>query len=102
MENHFVAGLCSMDDKFPMHLWDCLLVQATIMLNPLQPSRQNPEILDYQMLKGNFDFNQTPMAPPGTKVILHKKPKQRKSWDPHGTEGWSKVGPALEHCWLYI
>jgi hypothetical protein len=52
------------------------------------------------MLEGNFDFNKTPMAPPGTKVILHEKPQQRKSWDPHGAEGWY-LGPALEHYRCY-
>jgi hypothetical protein len=52
------------------------------------------------MLEGNFDFNCTLMAPPGTKIILHEKPAQRKSWDPHGTEGWY-LGPALEHCRCY-
>ena len=34
------------------------------------------------MLEGQFDFNKTPIAPPGTKVMLHDKPVQRKSWNP--------------------
>jgi hypothetical protein len=49
------------------------------------------------MLEGTFDYNKTPLAPPGTKVIIHEKPQQRKTWDPHGTEGWY-LGPAMEHC----
>jgi hypothetical protein len=45
------------------------------------------------MLEGTFDFNKTaPLAPPGMKVIEHKKPEQRKSWDPHGVAGWY-IGP---------
>ena len=52
------------------------------------------------MLEGAFDFNRTPMAPPGTKVILHEKPQQRRSWDPHGTTGWY-LGPELEHYRCY-
>lgn len=99
-KNHFVAGLCSTDTNFPMHLWDRLLPQATITLNLLRPSRRNPQISAYQMLEGNYDFNSTPMAPPGTKIILHEKPNERKSWDPHGTNGWY-LGPALEHYRCY-
>jgi hypothetical protein len=34
--------------------------------------------------------------PPGTKVVVHEKPHQRGSWDPHGKMGWY-LGPALEH-----
>ena len=43
-----------------------------------------------------FDFNTTPLAPPGTRIIIHEKPKQRASWDPHGLDAWY-IGPALEH-----
>jgi hypothetical protein len=48
------------------------------------------------MLEGTFNYNKTSMAPPGTKVIIHEKPQQRKTWDPHGTKGWY-LGPAMEH-----
>jgi hypothetical protein len=96
LKNHFVAGLCSTDTRFPMHLWDRLLEQALITLNLLRPSRRDPKISAYNMLEGTFDYNKTPLAPPGTKVIIHEKPQQRKTWDPHGTEGWY-LGPAMEH-----
>jgi hypothetical protein len=95
-KNHFVAGLCSTDTRFPMHLWDRLLEQASITLNLLRPSRRNPKISAYNMLEGTFDYNKTPLAPPGTKVIIHEEPQQRKTWDPHQTEGWY-LGPAMEH-----
>lgn len=71
-----------------MHLWDCLLQQATITLNLLQPSQQNPKISAYQMLEGNFDFNCTPIAPPGTKIILHGKEINEN----HGTHMGQKDG----------
>jgi hypothetical protein len=34
-KNHFVAGLCSVDKQFPMHLWCELLPKATLTLNLL-------------------------------------------------------------------
>ena len=99
-KNHFTAGLCSTDDKFPMHLWDRLLEQASITLNLLRPSRRNPKVSAYTMLEGQYDYNKNPMAPPGTKILIHEKPNQRLSWDPHSTDGWY-LGPALEHYRCY-
>jgi hypothetical protein len=52
------------------------------------------------MLKGTFDFNKTPLAPPGTKIIIHEKSLQHGSWDPHGVDGWY-LGPAMEHYSCY-
>jgi hypothetical protein len=40
----------------------------------------------YAQLNGHFDFNRTPLAPPGTRVIAHAKPYQRASRDPHGVD----------------
>ena len=45
---------------------------------------QYPRVSTYAMLEGNFDFNKTPMVPPGTKVIIHEKPLQCWRWEPHG------------------
>ena len=49
---------------------------------------------------GNFDFNSSPLAPPGTKTVVHKTPDVRASWAPHGVCGFY-IGPALEHCRCY-
>ena len=100
MEKIFISALCSTDSQFPMHLWFCLLPQATLTLNMLQASRRHPQIFAYTVQEGVFDFNNTPLAPPGTKVVLHEKPYQQLSWDPHGTEGWY-LGPELEHYRCY-
>jgi hypothetical protein len=40
------------------------------------------------------------MAPPGTKIVVHEKPKQRHTWDPHGVDGWY-LGRATEHYRCY-
>lgn len=99
-KNHFIAGLCSTDTTFPQHLWDRLLEQAQITLNIMRPSRRNPKVSAHTMLEGSFDFNSTPLAPPGTKVLIHEKTDQRRTWDPHATEGWY-IGPATEHYRCY-
>jgi Reverse transcriptase (RNA-dependent DNA polymerase) len=94
-KNHFIAGLCSLDKDFPLHLWDRLLPQALLTLNLLRGSRTNPKLSAYAQLHGNFDFNRTPIAPPGIRVLVHEKPSNRGTWAPHALDGWY-VGPALE------
>lgn len=94
-KNHFIAGLSSVDPKFPLNLWDRLVEQCYITLNLLRGSRMNPKLSAYAQIEGEFSFNRTPIAPPGTRVVVHEKPSNRGSWDAHGVDGWY-IGPALE------
>ena len=64
---HFIAGLSSLDPAFPMHLWCRLISQATTTLNLMRPSRINPCLSAEAQLNGAFDFNRSPLAPPGHK-----------------------------------
>ena len=95
-KNHFKAGLATLDPDFPLAEWDRLIPQANITINLLRASRSNPNLSAYAYLFGEFNYNQTPIAPPGTKVLAHAKPDNRASWAPHGDEGWY-VGPSMDH-----
>ena len=99
-KDHLVAGLSSCDPKFPLHLWDWLLPQETLTLNMLRPSRINLRLSDDAHLNGIFDFNHTPLAPPGTKVLVFESPTNRWIWDPHGFNSWY-IGSAPDHYWCY-
>ena len=79
-----------------MHEWDRLIKQANVSLNLLRASRVHPQLSAYTSLFGNFNYNRTPIAPPGTKVVYHNKPSNRPSWGFHGEQGWY-IGPALDH-----
>ena len=97
-KNHFIAGLCSVDKDFPLHLWDCLLPQTILSINVVRGSLINPKLSAWAQLLAQFDFNKAPVAPSGIRVIAHEKPDKRSSWSPHGLDGWC-VGPALKsHC----
>jgi hypothetical protein len=87
-KNHFIAGLCSTDPNFPMSQWDQLLPQAELTLNLLCGSRINPKLSAYEQLFGQYDFNRTPIAPPGIKVLAHVKSKVCKTWAPHALDGY--------------
>jgi hypothetical protein len=99
-KDHLIAGLCSTDKSFPMHLWDRLLPQAVITLNMLRTSRINPKLSASTHIDGEYDYNRSPMAPPGTRIIAHETPSRRRTWAPHGQDGWY-IGPALEHYRCY-
>jgi hypothetical protein len=88
------------DAKFPLTEWDRLLPQATLTLNLLRSSRIHPSLSAHASLFGNFDFNRTPIAPPGTKIVAHTSSETRTPYGEHGKVGWY-IGPSLEHyrCW---
>jgi hypothetical protein len=83
-----------------MHLWYILLPQAVITLNMLRTSRINPKLSAATHIYGQYDFNRAPVAPPGTRIIAHDTPNRRRTWLPHGQDGWY-IGPALEHYRCY-
>lgn len=99
-KNHFIAILCSTDEAFPLKLWDRLLEQAQITLNLLRASRVNPKLSAQAQLHGPFDFNRTPMGPPGTRVLVHELADNRGTWAPHAVLGYY-TGPATEHYRCY-
>jgi hypothetical protein len=82
-------------------LWDILSPQAVITLNMLRTSRINPKLSAASThIYGQYDFNRAPMTPPGTRIIAHETPNRRRTWAPHGEDGWH-IGPALEHYRCY-
>jgi hypothetical protein len=83
-----------------MHLWYRFLPQAILTLNMLRTSRINPKISAVTHLDGKYEYNRSPMAPPGTRIIAHETPNRRRTWATHGQDGWY-IGPALEHYHCY-
>ena len=68
-KNHFITGIFSVDPNFSMKLWDKMIIQSVITLNLLRPPRRYPNISEYKAFKGKFNYDATPLAPPGCKVI---------------------------------
>ena len=95
-KSHLKAGLASLDPDFPIHEWDRLLPQCELTLNLLRASRINPKLSAWAYLFGEFDYMKTPLAPPGTKCLVHAKISQRGTWAPNGEEGWT-IGYSPEH-----
>ena len=76
------------DPSFPKNCWDLFIKQTVLAMNLMRPSRINPLISAYTLVHGEFDFNRTPMAPVGCKVIVHDRRGERGSWSNHGSHGF--------------
>jgi hypothetical protein len=54
----------------------------------------------YSQLNVHFYFNRTTIVSHGKRLIVHEKPDQWASWDPHGVDGYY-MGPALDQYICY-
>ena len=72
--------------------WDRLIPQSVLTLNLIRSSRTNPSLSSHAAINGNFDFNATPLAPPGTKVLVHEAASNRPSFSTHAVDNWY-IGP---------
>ena len=70
-KSHFLSTLATCDPDYPITEWDRLLQQSEMTLNLLRVARCNPKLSAYAYLEGQHDYNRTPLAPPGTRVIIH-------------------------------
>jgi len=91
-----LASLATCDPDFPIAEWDTVLFQIGLALNMLRCSRVNPKISVWAYSYGNYDFNKNPLAPIGTRVLIHLEADVRASWQNHGKDGWY-IGPSMEH-----
>jgi len=87
-KDHFISGLACLPKDFPLRLWCYLIPQAVLTLSLLHPSRINSHLSAHAQLHGAFNFNASLLDPPGTAVLIHKKPSQRGTWVFRGIEGW--------------
>ena len=95
-KSHFITGLASLSPTFPMHLWYRLIEHAVITINLLRKSKLHPKISAYAHIYEAFDFNRTPLAPPGCVALAYDSPNKRATWKTKGTDGFY-IGPAMEH-----
>jgi hypothetical protein len=73
-KNHLVAILHGCDKNFPVWLWCQIIPQVVITLNMLRRSRINPRLSAHTQIFGVFDYNQIPLAPIGTRTVVHGQP----------------------------
>jgi hypothetical protein len=99
-KNHFLSTLASVNTAISPCLWDLLLPQAKLTVNLLRQATINSKISAWEYFNSRFDFNKTPLAPMGWRVLIHTKPGMRQSWDYIAKQGFY-VCPALDHYRCY-
>ena len=62
----------------------------------LRTSRLHPHKSSYTHKNGPFDYNATPISPPGIKTCVYETPQQRKTWAQHGVDAWY-IGYCPDH-----
>ena len=95
-KNNFLSCLATCNKNFPIKEWDRLLPQSVMTLNMLRNTRINPALSAYTYLFGQHDFSKHPLAPFGSKVMIHNKKNSRGSWEYHADEG-CYIRPSMEH-----
>ena len=93
---HFFTILTGVAPDFPRILWDVLLPQTELTLNPLRQATLDPSISAWAYFHGPFNYDATPLGPLGCDIIAHKNTGTRHSWDFCGAAGWN-VGVSLQH-----
>ena len=84
----FKSTAASLSDKFPVGYWCRLCEQVDLSVSIWRSV--------WAACEGNFHFDSTPIAPPGTEMLMHNKPSNRRSWDHNTTKAWY-IGPCLKH-----
>jgi hypothetical protein len=98
MEKYFTAGIAGIPLFFLIANWCQLTPQSDTTLNMMRSCCLNPLLSAHKAVDGSFSFNATPLAPLGTKVLVHLKPTQRKSCGYHATKAWY-LSHATNHYW---
>ncbi len=87
-KNHFTAGITGVSSLFLIANWCQITPQSNMTLNMMCPCCLIPLLSAHKAMEGSFLFDAMPLAPLGTKVLVHLKPTRRKSWGYHAAKAW--------------
>ena len=90
------SSLASVPDDFPIALWCRMCEQVDLSVNIIRKCRQNPQLSAWAAMNGEYHFDATPIAPPGTQMLMHEKPGRRRTWALNAKKAWY-LGPCFKH-----
>ena len=73
------STLASLPSSFSITYWCRLIPQVDLGVNLMRPCRTNPRLSAWAAMEGDYHFDATPIAPPGSEMLMHQKPSRRKS-----------------------
>ena len=95
-KDHFVANMCGIDPRCPLHLWCQFLPQTEKTLNFARPLHMVPTISSYAHAYGQYNYNTHPIAPFRCATETCVAPKDRGMWESHAVSGFH-IGTSMEH-----
>ena len=90
------SSLASVSKDFPIALWCRMCPQVDLSVNIIRKCRQNPLLSAWAAMEGEYHFDATPIAPPGTEMMMHQKPNRRKTFGFNAKKTWY-LGPCFKH-----
>ena len=92
----FKSTTASLPPEFPIAYWCRLIPQIDLSVNIVRACRQNPKLSAWAATEGDFHFDSTPIAPPGTAMLMYERPENRSSFGHNAKKAWY-IGPCLDH-----
>ena len=88
--------MSSLPPTFPITYWCRLLPQTYFSVNIAIKCRQNPLLSAWAAMEGEFHFYTTPIAPPGSEILIHENPNRRKKFGFNEKKAWY-IAPFFQH-----
>ena len=73
---------------FPITYWCRLIPQVDFSIKFVKKCRQNPLLPTWDAMEGEYHFDATPVAPPGSEMLMHEKPIRRKKFGLNEKKAW--------------
>ena len=80
----------------PHCIWCRLIPQIDFIVNIVRKCRQNPLLYAWVAMEGEFHFNSNPIDPPGSEILMHEKPNQRRTFVFNAKKAWY-IAPCFQN-----
>jgi hypothetical protein len=95
-KSYLKSMTASLPSSFPISYWCRLLEQCDLSVNTVCPRRLNPKLSAWTAMEGEFHFESTPLAPPGSQMLMQVKPGNRHTFGLNAKKAWY-TGSCLNH-----
>ena len=96
LKSCFKSTITSLPPGFPFAYWCRLLEQVYLTGNIVRPFLQNPKLSTWVGMEGEYHFDSTPIAPPGSAMLMQIKPADLTTFGLNAKMAWC-MGPCFKH-----
>ena len=96
LKSCFKSTIASLPPGFLFAYWCRLLEQVNLSVNIVRPFWQNLKLSAWAEIEGEYHFDATPIAPPGSAMLMQVKPVDRTTYGLNAKKAWY-LGLCLNH-----